>query len=367
MNELKPNRKDSVLISIYSTSVNIALLTLAVVAALEAFMIGFSIAFAPLFAEYLWKYRSFYIALLVAALVGIAVILYVRKDKEHRFRILKIANPIFAAFLLGWALLVTYSDALNSGVVSPIVFMTFSLMVTISFFVLPVVFAVMTIAADAAMLAMTICLTSIDFSIINLLVFFIFQFVLGISFIRIRIMLAERLAEEKERAEFDIMTGCMNRRVFAKDIERIKNDPAWGKLIYIVIDVNALKDVNDRFGHDEGDRLIIETARNLKAVFENDGHIYRTGGDEFAVLINTTNEEADAKLARFDEIMKERSSEFDYEVSASYGYASRMDDQDISIGELAKTADRNMYDAKNRYYMEKGIERRKAWTALGLE
>ena len=362
MNELNTNRKDSILISIYSSSVGIATVTLAVVAALEIFMIAFSIAFAPLFEEQLWKYRSFYIVLLTAALVGIAVILYVRKDTEHRFGILKIANPVFAAFLLGWALFVTYVDATNAGVVSPIVFMTFSLMVTISFFVFPVVFAVITIAADAAMLAMTFLLSTIDLSIINLLVFFIFQFVLGISFIRIRIMLAERIAEEKERAEFDIMTGCMNRRVFAKDIEQIKNDPAWGKLIYTVIDVNGLKDVNDRFGHDEGDKLIIETARNLKTAFGNDGRVYRTGGDEFAVLLNATTEEADARLARFDEIMKERSSEFEYDISASHGYACRTDDQDISISELAKTADLNMYEAKNAYYIEHGIERRKSLT-----
>ena len=144
------------------------------------------------------------------------------------------------------------------------------------------------------------------------------------------------------------------------DIERIKNDPTWEKLTYTVIDVNGLKDVNDKLGHAEGDKIITETARNLMTVFANDGRVYRTGGDEFAVLMNSTKEDVDSRLARFDEIMKERSSEYDYEISASYGYASRLDDQDISIGELAKAADRNMYDAKKKYYKEKGIDRRKS-------
>ena len=359
MNKLSIDRKDSVLISIYSSSISIAIITLMVVVALEILMLGVSVVFSDAYGEFLWKYRLFYIVLLVAALVGIAVIRYVRADVEKRFRILKIANPIFACFLFGWSLFVTYSDALITGIASPDLFLTFSLVVPISFFMFPSMFAVITILADLLMLAVTIVFTNVDLTIINLIVFFIFQFVLGVSFSRIRIMLAERLAEEKELTDFDIMTGCMNRRVFSRDIENIKKDPTWGKLIYTVVDVNGLKDINDRLGHDEGDRLIIETARNLKTVFGDDGHVYRTGGDEFAVLMNSTQEDVDKRLARFDEIMKERSSESDYEVSASYGYASRTDDQEISISELAKTADRNMYEAKNNYYKEKGIDRRK--------
>ena len=360
MNELRTDRKDSILISIYGSSIGIAIITLTVVAALEAFMLAFTVAFSAMFEQYLWKYRTFYIVLLVAALAGIAILRYVRRDTEHRFRILKAANPVFACILLGWALFVTYSDASISGVVSPILFLTFSLMVPISFYVYPYLFAVITLVADGVMLAITIRYASVDLGIINLLVFFIFQLVLGVSFLRIRIRLAERLVEEKERAEFDVMTGCMNRRVFARDIERIKKSGTWDRLIYTVVDVNGLKDVNDTLGHDEGDKLIIETAANLKAAFGDDGHIYRTGGDEFAILMDATQEEADAKLAGFDEIMKERSSAYDFDVSASYGYAIRSDGQEITIGELAKTADRNMYEAKNRYYKERGIDRRKS-------
>ena len=359
MNRISSDRKDSILINVYSSSTSLAVTALSVVAALEVFMLGVSAVLTEPYGEYLWNYRSFYIVLLVAALTGIAVIRYVRKDLEHRFGILKIANPVYTCFLFGWALFVTYYDALITGVVSPIVFLTFSLVIPISFFVYPSLYALITVLADVIMLAITIHFTKVDITIINLLVFFIFQFVLGVSFLRIRMMLAERLAQEKERAEFDIMTGCMNRRVFSRDIENIKRNPAWGKLIYTVIDVNGLKDVNDRLGHGEGDRLIIETARNLKTVFEDAGRVYRTGGDEFAVLTNSPEEDVDSRLARFDEIMKERSSEFDFEISASYGYASRADDQDISIGELAKAADKNMYDAKRDYYKKKGIDRRK--------
>lgn len=148
MKELSTDRKDRILISVYSSSIGIAIITLTIVAALEVLMLGVSVVMAGQYGQYLWKYRAFYVVLLVAALAGIAIIRYVRVDMEHRFRILKTANPIFACFLLGWALFVTYSDASVTGVVSPILFLTFSLVVPISFFVVPFLFAVITIRMD---------------------------------------------------------------------------------------------------------------------------------------------------------------------------------------------------------------------------
>lgn len=52
----------------------------------------------------------------------------------------------------------------------------------------------------------------------------------------------------------------------------------------IYLDVNGLKDVNDQFGHEVGDALLVECARRMKMVFKK-ADFYRIGGDEFIIII----------------------------------------------------------------------------------
>ncbi len=56
-------------------------------------------------------------------------------------------------------------------------------------------------------------------------------------------------------------------------------------LSIIVADLNGLKITNDTFGHQTGDQIIIQIARILESVFQDDGIIARIGGDEFVILL----------------------------------------------------------------------------------
>ena len=54
---------------------------------------------------------------------------------------------------------------------------------------------------------------------------------------------------------------------------------------YLAVDINGLKEVNDTFGHEAGDQLIIGAANCIERAFGDYGKVFRTGGDEFIVLL----------------------------------------------------------------------------------
>jgi len=86
----------------------------------------------------------------------------------------------------------------------------------------------------------------------------------------------------------DYLTGHYNRRFFeeeAKRIDMLNELP----LSIIVGDINGLKLINDAFGHAEGDKLIIETAKIMKKCCREKDVLARTGGDEFSILLSKTD------------------------------------------------------------------------------
>lgn len=150
------NRNDRILVSIYKSSIGLSLIALSVAAVLEIFMFSYTFINPDMYGPYLWRYRCFYIALLIVAIVAISLSCYVRKDVPHRFRILNTSSPIYAACLFAWVLAVTYSDFTVTGNVDPTVFMTFSLIVPLSAFLFPSVYAIIVTAANAIMLYLTV-------------------------------------------------------------------------------------------------------------------------------------------------------------------------------------------------------------------
>lgn len=80
------NRKDRILISIYSSSMKLSLIALSVAAVLEIFMLAYTFANSEMYGPYLWRYRGFYLSLLTLAIVAMALSGYVRKDVPHRYK-----------------------------------------------------------------------------------------------------------------------------------------------------------------------------------------------------------------------------------------------------------------------------------------
>ena len=101
-------------------------------------------------------------------------------------------------------------------------------------------------------------------------------------------MVQERTQELKALAYLDQLTSIPNRRGFIDAFARVQEgaDRTGARLGLLLIDVDRFKNVNDGFGHQAGDRVVIETARRLSEVIRTADVCGRWGGDEFIVLIN---------------------------------------------------------------------------------
>ncbi|MBR0409944.1 MAG: diguanylate cyclase [Eubacterium sp.] len=339
----------------------ISLTALALVSTLEIVMLIYSTINLSLYGNDLWKYRAYYISLLSVAVIYLFLYLYVRKDVNHRYVLLNIANPLCTVFFFGWAMLVTWSDAAKYGVIDSTIFMTFSLTIPLIFYMFPAAYGAITIIADTLMLYMIVAVSGSLASIINTSIFFVFQFVLGISFLRLKKILAERIVEEEDNADIDVMTGFFNRRVYEEDMERLGSEPLLDDLTYISIDLNGLKEINDTCGHEAGDKLIIGAARCIEQCFGEKGKTYRIGGDEFVVLLDSCQGNLEIQLKEFEKIQEEWSGSNDMPLSTAYGYVScsEFPEKDKTITDFARLSDTRMYKAKARYYEINGRDRRR--------
>jgi diguanylate cyclase (GGDEF)-like protein/PAS domain S-box-containing protein len=162
-----------------------------------------------------------------------------------------------------------------------------------------------------------------------------------------------KLTEETLRwaAHHDDLTGLANRRLFRDRLQQALDgmseaNPATGLL---VMDLDHLKQINDRFGHDAGDALLKEFAQRLRSIVRSTDTIARLGGDEFAVILPEIAEEgdvaamADAILARMQEPLKRDGKLLDCRTSIggaiSVGFGT-------SPEELQKQADLALYRSK---------------------
>ncbi len=152
-------------------------------------------------------------------------------------------------------------------------------------------------------------------------------------------------------ALIDDLTNLYNRRGFSILAEQQLKMAHRGKrrMMLLFADFDGLKQINDAFGHSEGDRALIETADVLRETFRESDIIARIGGDEFVVLaIETNRSPAEILARRLQENLEARNARGDrrYELSLSVGLARYNPEHPCSIDELLAQADRAMYERK---------------------
>ena len=153
----------------------------------------------------------------------------------------------------------------------------------------------------------------------------------------------------------DAMCDVYSRYAYMKDIEWYSKMPSLPRAFTVfVFDINGLKTVNDTYGHDAGDELIIGAARCIQKAVGNDGKCYRVGGDEFVVVTHMEEEKTQEVFALLEEETKKWSEEKKkFSLSISPGCAHAKDYQGLTAEELVKKADRSMYAAKAAYYLSR--------------
>jgi diguanylate cyclase (GGDEF)-like protein len=159
--------------------------------------------------------------------------------------------------------------------------------------------------------------------------------------------------EEKLRAMsiMDDLTGLYNRRGFltlfqqqVKVADRTKKN-----MLLFFADMDKMKQINDKLGHQEGDKALIEIATILKEVFRESDIIGRIGGDEFAILVlDTTDETRELLMRRLQNYLDDYNRPRSYTLSLSIGIAPYDPKIPLSLDELMAEADTLMYEEKRK-------------------
>jgi diguanylate cyclase (GGDEF)-like protein len=152
----------------------------------------------------------------------------------------------------------------------------------------------------------------------------------------------------QEQAERDWLTGLHNRRYFAQKLERLLSEQHDGWFSLAVVDLDHFKSINDRFGHEIGDNVLVRVASLLCDVLRQSDIVVRSGGEEFLVLMPDTEMQAATVCC---ERIRQRIRDEPWEqtaaglsVTASVGLASTNDPDQLPA--LTRSADQRLYDAK---------------------
>ncbi len=167
----------------------------------------------------------------------------------------------------------------------------------------------------------------------------------------------KRREENLIRISFtDELTQLFNRRSLDTDLSKYQHQDLEDDFVIASIDINRLKYVNDTMGHIAGDELIRAGAACLTDAIGESGKVYRTGGDEFTAIIHTNDfAKIEAEIRITSAVWK---GELSPSLSLSIGYASHRDYPDATVEDLKQMADSKMYEDKNRFYRESGLDRR---------
>ena len=166
---------------------------------------------------------------------------------------------------------------------------------------------------------------------------------------RARISLIMGREESQRQADTDLLTG-LTMRTAAQDIieEHLKTDEHG---VMMLLDLDRFKSVNDKLGHQMGDKVLVEVAADLKNMFRNSDVLSRLGGDEFVVYMKSVPEK-DWALQRASQVVREvrrwiGNGTTNIQITASVGIVMT-DMVNRTYDDLYRAADIAMYRAKGQ-------------------
>lgn len=158
---------------------------------------------------------------------------------------------------------------------------------------------------------------------------------------------------ELERLAYtDALTDLANRRLFTEQLKDLIAHSRENRMPFalVLVDLDGLKAVNDAFGHDTGDKVLIAVAQSLRQVARETDHVARLGGDEFALLLRDVGSSSFAPIM-FRSIAVALSTDktlagHSLQTTLSFGAALYPGDGQ-EAEELLKAADIALYEAKS--------------------
>ena len=160
----------------------------------------------------------------------------------------------------------------------------------------------------------------------------------------------------KKLVRIDSLSGCYNRGYGLDLLDRQLRLSQRNKsfLLLAFLDIDSFKDINDNFGHNEGDKVLKEVTKLFKSTLREIDVICRMGGDEFLLIFPYNSlkeaplikERLDKGLVKLNQTIKKS-----YQINFSIGLSEYNPDNPLTMDELIRIADGNMYeDKENKKY-----------------
>ena len=151
-------------------------------------------------------------------------------------------------------------------------------------------------------------------------------------------------------SETDLLTGLCNRNSYEQKLETYSS-MCNQELSCVYVDVNGLHELNNTRGHAAGDKMLQFVGKTVQKEF-GERNSFRIGGDEFVVLaIDEKEEVIQAKIEHMQMLVEAEA----YHVSIGYAIGNT---SETDVSWLVSTAEKHMYEAKQLYYQQRGVDRR---------
>lgn len=166
--------------------------------------------------------------------------------------------------------------------------------------------------------------------------------------------------EQRLQLSTDPLTGLLSRYAYSSRLIEMNELTALPEETAVfMLDINGLKTVNDEYGHQAGDELIIGMARCIQDTFEPYGKCYRTGGDEFVVILLANQN----RVSQLGEVLSRKvrgwKGAYGKSPGLSLGAVRACEFPACTMEKLIAIADERMYEQKGLYYRDHRRGRRK--------
>lgn len=156
----------------------------------------------------------------------------------------------------------------------------------------------------------------------------------------------------KRLSREDRLTGLENRRAYDELLTQLEEDPdRYQNVALLFLDLNHLKETNDRYGHSAGDELIVTAARCVRSAFGGQGSCFRIGGDEFAVIMPDPTDTPEDWSKRLELFLRTYNQMGNYPLSLAWGYSLLRDSEGKQkrFSDWKYEADQAMYRNKQQH------------------
>lgn len=155
----------------------------------------------------------------------------------------------------------------------------------------------------------------------------------------------------------DPLTGLNNRRAFIRDLAKIQSElnRHGGHAALLLFDLDDFKPVNDKFGHEAGDQVLVQVSRRISSVIRREDSASRIGGDEFVVICTRLAPDRQAAKEQAETIARKLAEEIPkpvhfqskhFEVGVSIGFGLIGAHESLNVDDFFASVDHAMYHAK---------------------